>query len=125
MLFDSDIIIWALRDNTKAQEAIYNDPKMAISAVTYIEIIRGLKNKERLQKWKSLLNELRIEVIPIDPSISNKAMFWSEEFTLSHGLELADALIAATADIRGLTLYTGNSKDYHFLPGLNLKTFKI
>jgi hypothetical protein len=124
MLFDSDIIIWSLRGHQKAQIALEEAPEKAISAVTYIEVIRGLKNKERLQKWKSLLSELKIRVIPIDETISARAMYWSEEFTLSHGLELADALIAATADTHGLTLFTANAKDYRYLPGLSLKIFK-
>jgi len=124
MLFDSDIIIWSLRDNDKAQTAIISDPEIAISAVTYIEVIRGLKNKERLQKWKSLISELHIRVFPLNETISAKAMFWSEEYTLSHGLELADALIAATANTHGLTLFTGNDKDYRYISGLKLKIFK-
>jgi len=124
MLFDSDIIIWGFRDNLKAQKAITSDPEISISAVTYIEVIHGLKNKEHLQKWKSLISKLNIQVLPINETISQKAMFWSQEFTLSHGLELADCLIAATADAHGLTLYTGNNKDYRYIPGLILKIFK-
>ena len=124
MLFDSDVIIWSLRGNPKAQSSLKEDVQRCISAVTYIEVIRGLKTKERMQWWKSLISELKIKIIPIDETISTKAMFWSEEFALSHSLELADALIAATADTRGLLLLTGNVKDYKFLPGLNVEAFK-
>ena len=124
MLFDSDVIIWSLRGNPKAQSSLKEDVQRCISAVTYIEVIRGLKTKERMQWWKSLISELGIKIIPMDETISTKAMFWSEEFALSHSLELADALIAATADTRGLLLLTGNIKDYKFLPGLNVEAFK-
>ena len=124
MLFDSDIIIWSLRGNPKAQSILKRDLHRCISAVTYIEVIRGLKTKERMQWWKSLISELGIKIIPMDETISTKAMFWSEEFALSHSLELADALIAATADTRGLLLLTGNVKDYKFLSGLNVEAFK-
>ncbi len=124
MLFDSDIIIWSLRGHHRAQTLLKESPNKSISAVTYIEIVRGLRNKELLQSWKSLVSELEIKIIPINEAISTKAMHWSEEFALSHGLELADALIAATADTQGLSLVTGNTKDYRFLPGLIIKTFK-
>ena len=124
MLFDSDVIIWSLRGNHKAQSALKEDVYRCISTVTYIEVIRGLKTKERMQWWKSLVSELEIKIIPMDETISAKAMFWSEEFALSHSLELADSLIAATADTRGLLLLTGNVKDYKFLPGLNVEAFK-
>ena len=119
MLFDSDVIIWSMRGNHKAQSSLKEDVYRCISTVTYIEVIRGLKTKERMQWWKSLVSELEIKIIPMDETISTKAMFWSEEFALSHSLELADSLIAATADTRGLLLLTSNVKDYKFLPGLN------
>ena len=51
-------------------------------------------------------------------------MFWMDEYALSHGLEIPDALIAATAEIHGLVLITGNIADYRFLPGLHLRVFK-
>ena len=124
MLFDSDIIIWSLRGHPKARTTIEEAKEKYISAVTYMEVVRGLKNKEHLQHWKSLISESGIKIIPINETISNKAMFWSEDFSLSHGLELSDALIAATADTLGTTLITCNTKDYRFLPGLSIKTFK-
>jgi len=37
---------------------------------------------------------------------------------------LADALIAATADVYGKELLTGNMSDYRFIPGLTLKPFR-
>lgn len=124
MLFDSDIIIWALRGHANAQKAIQSTSHRAISAVTYIEVVRGLKNKLLLQSWKSFIHELDFEIIPINAAISHKAMLLCEEFSLSHGLELADALIAATADNHGLTLYTANIKHYRYIPNLVVQQFK-
>ncbi len=39
--------------------------------------------------------------------------------------KLADALIAATADIYGKELLTGNTINYRFIPGLALEPFRI
>lgn len=124
MLFDTDVIIWYLRGNTHADHLIKNNPSKAISAITYMEVIRGLHNKEEARRWNAFLKNLDVRVLPIEERISAKAMFWMDEFTLSHGLEIPDALIAATAEVYGLVLITGNVVDYRFLPGINLKSFR-
>lgn len=41
-------------------------------------------------------------------------------YALSHGLRLADALIAATALVYELNLLTVNQKDFCFIPKLEL-----
>lgn len=43
-----------------------------------------------------------------------------ETYSLSHNLNLPDALIAATALSHDVQLYTLNLKDFRFIPGLNL-----
>jgi predicted nucleic acid-binding protein len=45
-------------------------------------------------------------------------------YVLSHGLQLGDALIAATALEHGLTLLSGNVKHFAKLPHLSLEAFK-
>ena len=124
MLFDTDVLIWHLRGNAKAARSIEQTGPKAISAITYMEVVRGLRDKEEARRWKYLLANFDIQVLPIDENISSKAMFWMDEFTLSHGLEIPDALIAATAETNGIALMTGNVADYRFLPGLHLQTFK-
>ncbi len=124
MMYDTDIIIWFLRGNQKARHLLENDTNKSISAITYIEVIKGLKNKDRLLAWKQLVSDMTIKTISINESISTKAIYLIEEYSLSHGLELADAHIAATADTYGLTFITANKRDFSFIPGLNLKIFK-
>jgi len=43
-----------------------------------------------------------------------------EGYSLSHNLSIPDALIAATAMEHMLELYTLNTKDFQFIPGLML-----
>ena len=124
MLVDTDILIWHLRGNRRARQLINALPSKAISAITYMEVVQGLHNKDEARRWKSFLANFNFRVLPIEERVSAKAMFWMDEFSLSHGLEIPDALIAATAEISGLILATGNTRDYAFLPGLNLKSFK-
>ena len=124
MLIDTDVLIWYLRGNDLAKSAIKNIPQPAISSVTHMEILEGLRNKTELKSWKSFLKNYNFHHIPIDAEITTRAVYWIEEFCLSHKLRMADALIAATADAYGLNLLTGNYDDYKFLPGLAIKTFR-
>lgn len=43
-----------------------------------------------------------------------------ETYSLSHKLSIPDAIIAATALVYDLELYTLNLKDFRFIPGLTL-----
>lgn len=56
--------------------------------------------------------------------ISAKAMFYVKQYYLSHSMQLADALISATAVANGLDLFTGNAKDYRILKDISAKEFK-
>ena len=124
MLVDTDVLIRYLRGNGKAKIVLDSFQQFSISCVTHMEIVQGLRNKEELKLWKSFLKERGAQHIFIDEEIASKAVYWMEEFSLSHNLRMADALIAATADVYGLDLLTGNYDDYKFLPGLVLKAFK-
>lgn len=124
MLLDSDVIIWYLRGNKKALAKIVELKEFSISSVTYMEIVQGLRNKKELKMWKAFLKEQSVRHLLIDKEITSKAIFWMEEFFLSHNLKMADALIAATADNYGLDLMTSNVGDYTFIPGINIISFK-
>jgi tRNA(fMet)-specific endonuclease VapC len=43
-----------------------------------------------------------------------------ERYALSHKLTIPDALIAATALVNNVDLYTLNVKDFRFIEGVNL-----
>jgi predicted nucleic acid-binding protein len=48
-----------------------------------------------------------------------------EEYKLSHGLELGDAIIASTALEYNETLITGNIKHYEYMHEINILPFNI
>ncbi|MBF0388172.1 MAG: type II toxin-antitoxin system VapC family toxin [Candidatus Omnitrophica bacterium] len=125
MLVDTDVLIWYLRGEKKAAQFIDRIGSFEISAINYMEILHGLRNKTELRAWKEFIKARGIKVILIDHDITTKAIYWTEEYGLSHGLRLADALIASTADVYGKELLTGNVADYRFIPGLVLKPFRL
>ena len=52
-----------------------------------------------------------------------RSMLYVEEFSLSHSMQLADALIAATAVQYNEVLLTANDKHYRHIPNIQLKRF--
>jgi hypothetical protein len=52
-------------------------------------------------------------------------LIWIDQYSLSHGLRAADALIAATAVENGQTLCSANAKHYKFLPDLDFKALRV
>lgn len=125
MIVDTDVLIWYSRGYQSAIDAIHRFDRFSISVVTYIEVIQGVRNKKELNAFKKALGVLNAQVIQIDELISTKAMFYVEQYTLSHSMELADALIGASAVIKQLPLLTGNEKHYKHLPEIKIQKFQV
>jgi predicted nucleic acid-binding protein len=62
--------------------------------------------------------------LALTENISHLASLYIEEFAPGSGLQLADALIAATAVEKSLPLVTGNVKLFKAIPGLQGKGFR-
>ena len=60
-----------------------------------------------------------MHIVPVDVLVCNKFIELIEIYSLSHKLSIPDALIAATALIHNIDLYTLNLKDFRFIKGLN------
>ncbi len=122
ILCDTNILIEFYKNNRQIS-AVLRDigPKnLAISAVTTAELYYGALNKQELRQIKKHLALLH--TYPITLPISNSFLTLMEDYVLGHKLSLPDALIAATALVHDVTLYTLNRKDFHYIPGLELFT---
>lgn len=124
VLLDTDVIIWYLKGNQKAYDLIHSLDRFAISAVTYMELVQGMRNKDELRLLKRTLKQWQVKVIYISEEISALALFYVEAFFLSHSMQLADALIGATCSNHGLTLYTANDKHYKVINEIEIKVFR-
>ena len=78
-----------------------------------MELIVGCRNKKELTALDKFIGRFNIE--SMDESIGGKAVELLHKYRLSHGLLIADALIAATAIIKGASLATKNRNDYRFI----------
>lgn len=124
MLFDTDVIIWALRGNTKASARMDGAATLHLSVVSYMELLKGARDKREQKAIQSFLRDLGFEQLPVTSAISHRAVIYVEEFALSSGLELADAFIAATACEHQISLCTANDKHYRVVTDLDIDRFR-
>ncbi len=123
-LIDTDVLIWYLRGNQNAYNLIHSLDNFAISLVTHIELVQGMRDKKELKILQNILKNWGVKTIYLNETISAKALFYVEEYFLSHSMQLADALIGATATEYGLTLITANDKHYKVINGLDISVFR-
>lgn len=120
ILCDTNVLIEFYKDNKDVAGALraIGVSNLAVSVVTVGELYFGARDKRELLKIKKNLANLR--QIPVDEEISSLCLSLLESYALSHGLNLPDALIAATALRHGFELYTFNVKDFRYIEGLKL-----
>ncbi|MGN7989813.1 type II toxin-antitoxin system VapC family toxin [Pedobacter sp. 22226] len=120
ILCDTNIFIEIYKGNNIVIEIFKNigQNNVAISDVTCAELLYGARNKNELSLIRKDINNLL--VLPISSPISTQAVKLIEQFSLSHNLNLPDALIASTAMFHDLELYTLNLKDFKFLKNITL-----
>ncbi|MFH2092645.1 MAG: type II toxin-antitoxin system VapC family toxin [Pseudomonadota bacterium] len=121
IIVDTDILIDAARcidDAVNCLQHIEDTSSLAISAVTQMELIIGCRNKKELKSLEHFLQ--RFELISLNEQISDTAAGLLKIYRLSHGLLIADALIAATAVVTSSRLVSKNQKDYRFIKELDL-----
>src|SRR5210317_1598356 len=124
MVIDTDVLIWYMRGNQKAYKAVENSKHFFISVVTYMELVQGMRNKNELNNLRRALHVWDSKILYISEEISVKAMFFVEQHYLSHSIQLADALIGATAIVYRLPILTGNDKHYKILKDMQIKKFR-
>lgn len=120
-LIDTDILIDATRGRASAQDFLVElrrrDP-VQTSVVSAMELIVGCRDSSERRQIERFLGHT--VVLPIAPTASEAAYRLVAKYYLSHGLLIADALIAATALDEGLTLYTLNTRHFRMIPDLQL-----
>jgi hypothetical protein len=114
VLIDSDILIEVLRARDSSILVRWDllsrsDTAVLCSPVSIAELWHGARPQEH-----STLTTLFVAItcVPIDLMIGQRAGDYLREYAKSHHVELGDALIAATASVHKLELWTRNRKHY-------------
>ena len=121
VIVDTDILIDSGRNISEAVtclQEIEQAASLAISVVTQMELVIGCQSKAELRTLDRFLS--RFQVIKLNNEISDIAIDLLRRYRLSHGLLIADALVAATALSLDKSFATKNQRDYRFIDGLQL-----
>jgi predicted nucleic acid-binding protein len=119
ILLDTDVLVDFLRGLDKAVALInkYND-RIILSSIVVAELYAGVKEGDAeqnvLQNFISLFR-----VVPIDAAIGKAGGLYRRDYGKSHGVSLADAILAATAESENAELKTLNTKHYPMFKNLN------
>ena len=114
VLVDSDVLMEVSRGRNAEvfdqwRQLSESDDPILCSPVTVAELWRGARPTE----FESLDKLLSVMIcVPIDRQVGRTAGDYLRKFARSHALELADAMIAASAAIHGATLWTRNRRHY-------------
>lgn len=114
LLIDTDVLIDYLRD--QAEAVSYLDAateRLLVSAVTVAELYAGVREgPERV----ALSNFIKaFEIVYVDGEIAARGGLYRRDYRKSHNTGLADAIIAATAEMRSAELVTLNRKHFPML----------
>jgi len=89
-----------------------------VNSIVEMELLQGAHDKRELRKIEQELNLFRC--LELQQAVFDLATDWIRRYTLSHGLLLPDAIIAASAHFYRLPLLTYNRKDFRYLPEIGL-----
>jgi len=124
MIYDTDILIWVQRGNEKAARLIEKDQDKHLSIYSYMELLQGAKNRTHHQYVKDFICDFDFSILPLTENIGHRALIYVEELALSSHMRAGDAIIAATAVERNLSLVSSNTKHFIAVKELQLKAFK-
>jgi predicted nucleic acid-binding protein len=111
ILVDSDILVDFLLGRQPAADFLNRHRgETAISAITAFEILEGSRNKNDLTKHRRFIRAFHR--IDIDIDITRKAFELFDRYFLSDNLRTTDALISATAVVKGLDFYSRNERHF-------------
>ncbi len=124
IIIDTDILIDAGRcidEALNCLQQIEDKFSAAVSTITQMELIVGCRNKNEMGLLEHFLE--RFQIISLNEHISDTATDLLKTYRLSHGLLIADSLIAATAIVSDIPFISKNQRDYRFIEDLNLLSY--
>jgi len=117
ILVDTNIIVDFLRGSPEAVawlDALEMRP--AISVVSILELYAGARSQRDERDIVAVRQQLAC--LPFGEDIAERAGTTMRHFHRSHGIDIPDAIIAATAQHHGLRLATLNVRHFPMFPKL-------
>jgi predicted nucleic acid-binding protein len=116
-LLDTGVLIDYLRDRAAAVAFMRRlEARPSVSVVSAAELYAGSRTAAEQQRIEMLLAQLVVR--EIDLEVARLGGTFCQQYRRSHGVEIPDALIAATAQIHGVRLVTRNPRHFPMLADL-------
>lgn len=113
---DSTVVIDLLRGFMPAGGWIEQQQEvLAASEVTRAEVLRALRSPERYATRRVLEG---YRWFPVDADVASRAGELGRRYRTSHNLDIADLLVAATADVQHLRLVTSDVRHFPMVEAL-------
>lgn len=117
LLLDTDVLIDFLRGYSKAVNFVNaNSSRIILSSIVVAELYAGVKGELELKVLENFISLFR--VLPVTSEIAKTGGLYKRDYVKSHGVGLADAIIAATCEAENAELKTLNVKHYPMIKGL-------
>ena len=114
LLLDTDVLIDYLRARSEAVTYIESlTEPLLMSAITLAELYAGVREGAERTALDAFVRAF--VVLPVDDEVAVKGGLYRRDYSKSHNVGLADALIAATAETHSATLVTLNRKHFPML----------
>jgi predicted nucleic acid-binding protein len=120
ILCDTNILIEFYKANPTVIQTLQRmgSANIGVSVITKAELFYGARDKQELAKIER--HVALCHCYGLNIAISALFIELMSRYSLSHKVSIPDMLIAATAISHELELYTLNTKDFKFIPELNL-----
>ena len=117
ILPDTDVLVDFFRGHVKAVAFINdNSDRIILSAIVVAELFAGVKGSTEQGTIEEFISLFR--VVPVNVEIAKAGGRYKSKFGKSHGVGLADAILAATVEAENAELKTLNTRHYPMLKGL-------
>jgi tRNA(fMet)-specific endonuclease VapC len=130
-ILDSDMLSEVLKDKNPqvaqhARQYLSQHGRLAFSAISYYEILRGIMAKQALQQLSTFERTASTaEILSVSIAVLRRAAeLWATATAGGHPRDDADLMIAATALEVGRVLVTGNTQHFAWIPGLRIEDWR-
>ena len=117
LLLDTDVLVDFLRGHKQAVAFVNkNADRIMLSAIVVAELYSGVRGDAEEGALDDLISLFR--VVEVSAETARAGGLIRRDYGTSHGVGLADALLAATAASEGAQLATLNTRHYPMIKGL-------
>ncbi|MFH1524943.1 MAG: type II toxin-antitoxin system VapC family toxin [Chloroflexota bacterium] len=117
ILLDTDVLVDFFRGHSKAVAFVNaHSAWIILSSIVVAELYAGVKGDAEQAALENFVSLFR--VVPVSAEIAKAGGLYKRDYGKSHGVGLADAILAATAEAENAELQTLNTKHYPMLKGL-------